>query len=406
MSRLAGRRILLGITGGIAAYKCAYLVRMLVQEGAEVQGVMTPEATSFIGPVTLSTLSRKPVHIDYFDKASRAWANHVALGTWPDLFLIAPLTANTMAKMVQGSAENLLLAVYLSARCPVAVAPAMDLDMWKHPATKANLEILHSRKTAIIGPATGFLASGLSGEGRMSEPEDILEAVCERLGRQHQPLFGKKVLITAGPTHEPIDPVRFIGNHSTGKMGFALATSFFNRGADVTVVHGPVTIELNEHLFQLHAVTTAKEMLQAALSYAPDADITVAAAAVADFTPAHTATKKIKKSSDPEEGLTIALVRNPDILARLSSNRRPGQIIGGFALESNDEEQNARRKLQQKALDFIVLNSLQDEGAGFAHDTNKISILDRSNKFTKFELKNKSAVADDIVQHIIQIAHA
>ena len=245
MSRLAGRRILLGITGGIAAYKCAYLVRMLVQEGAEVQVVMTPEATAFIGPVTLSTLSRKPVHIAYFDKASRAWANHVALGTWPDLFLIATLTANTMAKMVQGSAENLLLAVYLSARCPVAVAPAMDLDMWKHHATKANLEILHSRKTAIIGPATGFLASGLSGEGRMSEPEDILEAVCERLGRQHQPLFGKKVLITAGPTHEPIDPVRFIGNHSTGKMGFALATSFFNRGADVTVVHGPVTIELN-----------------------------------------------------------------------------------------------------------------------------------------------------------------
>jgi phosphopantothenoylcysteine decarboxylase/phosphopantothenate--cysteine ligase len=406
MSRLAGKRILLGITGGIAAYKCAYLVRLLVQEGADVQVIMTPEATAFIGPVTLSTLSRKPVYIDYFDKSSGNWANHVALGTWPDLFLIAPLTANTMSKMVQGSAENLLLAVYLSARCPVAVAPAMDLDMWKHAATVANLETLKARGTEIIGPDSGFLASGLSGEGRMSEPSEILEAICERLGRQHQPLFGKKVLITAGPTHEPIDPVRFIGNHSTGKMGFALASAFFNNGADVIVVHGPVTIQLSDYPFQLHAVTTAQEMLQAAQLYASEADIIVAAAAVADFTPANPAAEKIKKSSNPEEGMTIELVRNPDILATLSSNRVPGQIIGGFALESNDGEHNAALKLNKKGLDFIVLNSLEDAGAGFAHDTNKISILDRSNKFTKFELKNKSAVAIDIVHHIIQLSHA
>ena len=402
--RLSGTRILLGVTGGIAAYKSAYLVRLLVNEGAAVRVVMTPGARAFIGPVTLSTLSKNPVSTDFFDELSGEWSNHVELGLWPHVMLFAPLTANTLSKMAHGTSDNLLLATYLSARCPVMFAPAMDLDMWTHPATAANLETLLKRGHQLIDPGTGELASGLQGKGRMAEPEVILEKIIERFGREHRPLSGKKILITAGPTYEAIDPVRFIGNHSTGKMGFALAQAAHDQGAEVTVVHGPVSVPLQDIPFQLVAVQSADEMLHACQQIFSQCDVLIAAAAVADYRPEHTASEKIKKEDQAD--MTIRLVRNPDILATLSAQKHTGQLIGGFALESSSGEEEARRKLQQKDLDFIVLNSLQDAGAGFAHHTNKISILDRRNKFISFELKEKTAVAEDIVQHLIGLLHA
>lgn len=402
--RLSGTRILVGVTGGIAAYKSAYLIRLLIGEGATVRVIMTPGARAFIGPVTLSTLSGHPVHIDFFEESTGEWANHVELGNWPHIFLIAPVTANTLSKMAAGTSDNLLLATYLSARCPVILAPAMDRDMWLHPATVNNLEILQSRGHQIIEPATGELASGLYGKGRLPEPEEILNHIIQLYGRENRPLSRKRVLITAGPTYEMLDPVRFIGNFSTGKMGFALAKACFEAGADVTVVHGPVQVPLDDLPFITIAVRSAAEMLAACEDVFPRTDIFIAAAAVADFTPVKVESEKIKKNE--ESGMTLELTKTPDILATLSAQRKSGQIIGGFALETENPEDNARKKLTSKNLDFIILNSLKDGGAGFGYDTNKISILDRSNKFISFELKDKSAVAADIIEYLTHLIHA
>lgn len=402
--RLSGTRILVGVTGGIAAYKSAYLIRLLIGEGATVRVIMTPGARAFIGPVTLSTLSGHPVHIDFFEESTGEWANHVELGNWPHIFLIAPVTANTLSKMAAGTSDNLLLATYLSARCPVILAPAMDRDMWLHPATVNNLEILQSRGHQIIEPATGELASGLYGKGRLPEPEEILNHIIQLYGRENRPLSRKRVLITAGPTYEMLDPVRFIGNFSTGKMGFALAKACFEAGADVTVVHGPVQVPLDDLPFITIAVRSAAEMLAACEDVFPRSDIFIAAAAVADFTPVKVESEKIKKNE--ESGMTLELTKTPDILATLSAQRKSGQIIGGFALETENPEDNARKKLTSKNLDFIILNSLKDGGAGFGYDTNKISILDRSNKFISFELKDKSAVAADIIEYLTHLIHA
>lgn len=402
--RLSGTRILVGVTGGIAAYKSAYLIRLLIGEGATVRVIMTPGARAFIGPVTLSTLSGHPVHIDFFEESTGEWANHVELGNWPHIFLFAPVTANTLSKMAAGTSDNLLLATYLSARCPVILAPAMDRDMWLHPATVNNLEILQSRGHQIIEPATGELASGLYGKGRLPEPEEILNHIIQLYGRENRPLSRKRVLITAGPTYEMLDPVRFIGNFSTGKMGFALAKACFEAGADVTVVHGPVQVPLDDLPFITIAVRSAAEMLAACEDVFPRTDIFIAAAAVADFTPVKVESEKIKKNE--ESGMTLELTKTPDILATLSAQRKSGQIIGGFALETENPEDNARKKLTSKNLDFIILNSLKDGGAGFGYDTNKISILDRSNKFISFELKDKSAVAADIIEYLTHLIHA
>lgn len=397
---LEGKNVVLGVCGSIAAYKSALLVRLLVKAGANVQVVMTPDATNFITPLTLATLSKNPVFSDYFIAETGEWHNHVELGLWGNLMIIAPASANTIAKMAGGLVDNLLTAVYLSAKCPVYFAPAMDLDMWKHPSTTANIETLLSFGNIMIQPGTGELASGLHGEGRMAEPEDIIAFLSADI-KKKLPLVGVKALVTAGPTYEAIDPVRFIGNHSSGKMGFAIADELARLGADVVLVSGPSAQASKQRSVKRIDVTTAAEMLEACQQHYADAKVCVMSAAVADYTPVTTAPQKIKKQNG--EGLTIETRKTTDILKFLGDNKPDGQLLIGFALETNNEEQNAIDKLQRKNLDFIVLNSLSDAGAGFKTDTNKITIIDRDLQKTTFSLKSKEDVARDICTKIVAL---
>lgn len=385
---------MLGITGSIAAYKAAYLIRLLIKAGAEVKVLMTPSATRFITPLTLSTLSKNEVLTEV--SSGESWNNHVELGLWADVMLIAPLTATTLAKMATGNCDNIIVAVYLSARCPVFFAPAMDLDMWKHPATRANVDRLLSFGNHLIPVSYGELASGLVGEGRMAEPEDIGNYLDDFFQRT-QDLNGKQVLITAGPTYEPIDPVRFIGNHSSGRMGIALAEAAARRGASVRLILGPSPLKPTDETIEVERVQTAEEMLTAATRFFPKADAAILAAAVSDYRPRLAASEKIKKNSG---SLQLDLVKNPDIAAALGEQKKPGQHLIGFALETENEEANALAKLEKKNFDFIVLNSLKDEGAGFDHATNKVTIIHRGNKIKKFELKSKEAVAADILDEL------
>lgn len=394
---LNGKKVLLGVTGSIAAYKTAFLVRLLIKEGASVKVVMTPAAKEFITPLTLSTLSKHPVLSDFTAGPSGEWNNHVDLGLWADIMLIAPASANTIAKMAAGACDNLLLATYLSARCKVYLAPAMDLDMFRHPATAENLRKLESYGNMIIPPAHGELASGLVGEGRMAEPQSILQFLINEL-RKGLPLAGKKALVSAGPTYEAIDPVRFIGNHSSGKMGIAIAEELAHRGAEVTLVCGPGSVKANHPSIKRIDVVSADEMYEACTYEFATSDIGVMCAAVADYKPATVAGQKIKKTAGSR---SIELVPTKDILAELGRMKKERQLLVGFALETESEEANAKSKLERKNLDFIVLNSLRDEGAGFRGDTNKISIIDKHNKTYNFELKSKAAAAVDIVNHII-----
>ena len=396
---LEGKNIILGICGSIAAYKSATLVRLFVKAGANVQVVMTPDATNFITPLTLATLSKKPVLVDYFTPENGEWNNHVALGLWADLMVIAPASANTLAKMAGGICDNLLLAVYLSAKCPVYFAPAMDLDMWKHDATQENIDKLLSFGNVLIPPGIGELASGLFGEGRMAEPEEIVQFLAAEI-KKTLPLAGAMMLVTAGPTYEAIDPVRFIGNHSSGKMGFAIADRLAQLGANVTLISGPSAQKSNHSAVTRVDVTSAAEMLEACLRYFPESNACIMSAAVADYTPADPAPQKIKKSG---QSLTVELIQTIDILSTLGAQKKAGQLLAGFALETNDEEKNAIKKLQTKNLDFIVLNSLNDTGAGFKTDTNKITIIDRDLQKTTYGLKSKKEVAVDICDKIIEL---
>ena len=392
---LTGRRIVLGITGSIAAYKSAVLARELRRRGADVRVVMTPGATEFITPLTLATLVDHPVHSDFTeDEHAGVWTNHVELGIWGDLILVAPATANTLAAMVHGSCENLLQAVLLSARCPVAVAPAMDLDMFTHESTQANLRTLAERGIEVIDPGTGPLASGLHGKGRMAEPEAIADQVASHFA-ESMPWVGKKVLITAGPTHEPLDAVRFLGNRSSGKMGFALAEVLAKAGAEVTLVTGPVHLETPDRVHARMDVQTAVEMRDVVQAHWPDMDWGIACAAVSDFRPAQTSRDKWHRGDMPED---LKLVENPDILHGMGDTKHDGQTLVGFALESDDGLASAQDKMQRKNLDAIVLNTLQDDGAGFGHDTNKVSVHFRDGKSISFELKSKYEVAQDLVE--------
>lgn len=404
---LEGKKILLGITGSIAAYKSIYLVRLLVKAGAEVKVVTTPAAKDFVSSLTLSTLSRNPVLVDLFDEQS--WANHVALGRWADVMVIAPLSCNSLAKMANGQCDNLLLATFLSATCPVAVAPAMDEDMWNHPATKGNIKKIESFGVKIIPVEKGDLASGLFGEGRMAEPEKIVEYIATNFFLTC-PLKNKKAIVTAGPTYEPIDPVRFIGNHSSGKMGIAIANELQVRGADVTLIIGPTPIDISANVngMSVVKVNTADEMYKAATGAFEKADIAVMSAAVADFTPIAPSKEKIKKNPETEleDKLTVELIKTKDILKSLGEKKKEGQVLVGFALETNNEKQNAKAKLQNKNADMIVLNSLNDAGAGFGYDTNKITIFEKEGKEFNFEAKSKTAVAKDIVDTIIRLYYA
>lgn len=390
---LTGKKILLAVTGSIAAYKAAFFVRLLVKDGAEVRVIMTPSAKDFISPLTLATLSKHPVESDYFDNQTGTWANHVELGLWADLMVIAPLSANTLAKLANGYCDNLLCATYLSAKCPVMVAPAMDLDMYQHPTTKENLRKIASFGNLIIDAEAGELASGLVGTGRMAEPEHLMSHVREFFHNKGL-LANKHVLITSGPTFEPIDPVRFIGNHSSGKMGTALAKQCLHSGAQVTFVTGPATT-IPSPAANLHVVkvTSALEMLHAAESAFEKVDVAIFAAAVADFRVSKPADEKIKRK---DSSLQIELVQNPDIAATLGS-RKTNQFTVGFALETENEVDQAQKKLLKKNFDLIVLNSLKDTGAGFSHDTNKVSIFDKNNNSWDFGLKSKAEVAKDII---------
>lgn len=396
---LSNKNILLGVCGSIASYKSAALTRLLVKSGANVRIVMTKDACNFITPLTLSTLSKNSVLSEYSDPKTGTWNNHVELGLWADILIIAPATANTLAKFAKGLCDNLLSAVYLSAKCPVYFAPAMDLDMWKHPATQNNINTLISYRNLMIKPTFGELASGLTGEGRMAEPEEIIQFIMDNYG-EGLPLNGKKALVTAGPTHEAIDPVRFIGNHSSGKMGYALAEELSSLGAEVTLVSGPTNLKLSDKRIHKIDVTSAEEMLQACLSKFNNSDISILSAAVADYRPKEIASLKIKKDS-PE--LSLYLIKTPDILATLGQQKKPGQILIGFALETNNELANAIHKLEKKNLDFIVLNSMKDEGGAFKNDTNKITIIDRHKKQEDFELKPKNEVAADICKKILDL---
>lgn len=389
---MKGKRIIIGVTGGIAAYKTAYLVREFIKAGAEVKVLMTHAAKEFITPLTMATLSKNPVLTDFFNPENGDWNSHVDLGLWADALVIAPATANTLAKMNYGIADNLLLTSYLSAKCPVFFAPAMDLDMYQHPATQKNIKELINRGNVCIDADSGELASGLIGKGRMAEPLKIFNGLASFFNKKRS-LSGKKVLITAGPTYETIDPVRFIGNYSSGKMGYALAKECRDRGAEVRLISGPVNIAKPDNI-ELINVTSAKQMLDACIKNFPDTDIAIMNAAVADYTPSKTSDKKIKRKGDD---LTIELKPTKDIAAALGNLKSDKQILIGFALETDNEEQNAAGKLKRKKLDFIVLNSLQDRGAGFGHDTNKISIISKDNIIKKFELKHKAEVASDIV---------
>ncbi|MDA0194731.1 MAG: bifunctional phosphopantothenoylcysteine decarboxylase/phosphopantothenate--cysteine ligase CoaBC [Bacteroidetes bacterium] len=394
---LRGKRILLGISGSIAAYKSAQLIRLLVKSGADVKVLMTKSAQDFITPLTLSTLSKNPVLTEFVKDDSGQWNNHVELGLWADLFLIAPATANSIAKLANGICDNLLCATYLSARCPVVFAPAMDLDMLRHPATNANMNKLISFGNSIIKTEHGDLASGLIGKGRMAEPEHIFKFVDEFF-EATGPLKGKRVLVTAGPTYEAIDPVRFIGNHSSGKMGFSIAEEAANLGASVILISGPTNQKTDHPLVNLVNVTTAQEMLDSCTQYYGESNISILAAAVSDYKPASVSDQKIKKGHD---ALAIDLKINPDIAAELGKNKRQDQFNVGFALETENERANAFEKLSKKNFDMIVLNSLNDEGAGFTKDTNKITIIDKNNIVMNYELKNKREVAKDILQAII-----
>lgn len=396
---LEGKKILLGVCGSIAAYKSASLVRLFVKAGAEVRVVMTEDATQFITPLTLSTLSKNPVSKAYFNPTTGEWNSHVELGLWADLMVIAPASANTLGKMAHGLCDNLLSAVYLSAKCPIYFAPAMDLDMWKHPSTQANVNKLLSFGNRMIQPRNGELASGLVGEGRMAEPEEIIETVIAAISSCDK-FFQKKVLITAGPTYEPIDPVRFIGNHSTGKMGYAIAEEFAKRGAIVTLISGPSSIQIQHRNIHKIAVSSSDEMATAVNTMFADSDISVMSAAVADYKPKEVAQQKIKKN---ESEFNLELTKTVDILANLGKIKRRNQILIGFALETNDEEINAIKKLEKKNLDFIVLNSLKDEGAGFKTDTNKITIINKHREITNYPLKSKAEVAVDICQQVANL---
>jgi phosphopantothenoylcysteine decarboxylase/phosphopantothenate--cysteine ligase len=397
---LQGKKILIGITGSIAAYKSIYLVRQLVKSGAEVRVIITPSAKDFISSLTLATLSRNPVLVDLFDEDS--WANHVMLGRWADVMVIAPLSCNTLAKMANGQCDNLLLATYLSATCPVVVAPAMDEDMWHHSATKANLAKLESFGNKIIPVEKGDLASGLYGEGRMAEPEQIIDFITANYFLT-RPLKGKKTIVTAGPTYEPIDPVRFIGNHSTGKMGIFIAKELYRRGAEVTLIMGPSQVELSIDGISLVRVKTADDMYKVCIDAFDKTDITVMAAAVADYTPIKPAKEKIKKK---EENMLLELTKTKDILKSLGEKKKAGQVLVGFALETNNEKQYAIDKLQKKNADMIILNSLNDPDSGFGFDTNKITIFEKSGKEFSFGTKSKTEVAKDIVDTIISLYYA
>jgi phosphopantothenoylcysteine decarboxylase/phosphopantothenate--cysteine ligase len=395
---LKGKKVVVAVTGSIAAYKSALIVRQLIKSGAEVKVVMTASSHDFITPLTLSTLSKNPVYSEFTSsKESGTWNNHVELGLWADLVLVAPATANSLSKMASGESDNFLMAVYLSAKCPVYIAPAMDLDMYKHPSTKENIEKLVSFGNIIIYPGSGELASGLEGEGRLAEPEGIIEFITQDL-RAKQPLFGKKILVTAGPTHEALDPVRYLGNRSTGKMGFSLAKKASELGAEVTLISGPVSLATPNPSIERINVISAHEMFEAVTAQYEHQHIVIMAAAVADYTPASFSQSKMKKK-DGE--LSIELKRTQDILAHLGQHKQ-NQILVGFALETNNERENAQGKLERKNLDFIVLNSLNDEGAGFAGESNKVSILSKNNKSIDFELKSKEDVSVDILNYLIQ----
>ena len=396
---LKNKNILLGVCGSIAAYKAAYLTRLLVKAGANVKIIMTPDAVNFITPLTLSTLSKNPVLAAYFDAATGEWNNHVSLALWADVLLIAPTSANTIAKFAGGLCDNLLAAVYLSAKCPVFLAPAMDLDMWKHGSTSQNISKLKEFGNSIINPGDGELASGLIGEGRMAEPEDIISLLITHFS-EDLPLSGKKVIVTAGPTYEAIDPVRYIGNHSTGKMGFAIAEKLASLGAQVTLITGPTALKSSHNNIVQIDVLSSDDMLKEVTSYFPQSDITIMSAAVADYKPQTFSSQKIKKT---DSQFNLELVKTTDILDYLGQKKSAKQVLVGFALETNNEEENAIAKLKKKNLDFIVLNSLQDEGAGFKVDTNKITIIDRLLNKTHFPIKSKADVAADICQKIVDL---
>lgn len=395
---LKGKHIILGITGSIAAYKAAYIIRGLVKKGAEVQVVITPSGKEFITPLTLATLSSHPVISEFFSNRDGTWNSHVDLGLWADVMLIAPATASTIGKMANGIADNMLVTTYLSCKAPVFVAPAMDLDMFAHPTTQQNLDCLRSFGNRIIEPASGELASHLVGKGRMEEPDKIIEAL-EEFFSERQELKGKKIVITAGPTYEKIDPVRFIGNYSSGKMGYALAEACANRGAEVILVSGPVSLSTHHPSIKRIDVESADEMYEATVHAFQEANAAILCAAVADYRPENKAEQKIKREKDEE--LLLRLVANKDIAAALGSMKKDGQVLVGFALETQNGVQHATGKLERKNLDFIVLNSLSDAGAGFRCDTNKVSILERNGLITEYALKSKTEVAGDIVNKLV-----
>ena len=396
---LENKKIVLGITGSIAAYKACLLARLLIKKGAEVQVVMTPAAKEFITPLTLATLTQKPVVSEFFDRRDGSWHSHVSLGLWADAMLVAPASASTIGKMANGIADNMLVTTYLSMKAPVFVAPAMDLDMYAHPSTQQNLQRLLSFGNHVIEPGTGFLASTLEGKGRMEEPERIVEAL-EQYFASQQALSGKKVLITAGPTYEKIDPVRFVGNYSSGKMGFALAEVCSEQGAEVTLVCGPVSLQTSHPAIHRIDVESAAEMYEAATKHFKKADIAILSAAVADFTPQTTADKKIKRKGDD---MVLRLQPTQDIAAALGAVKRKKQILVGFALETDNELENAVDKMERKNLDLIVLNSLRDKDAGFRVDTNKVTIIDRHHGLTAYDTKSKREVAKDIIEKVVKL---
>lgn len=396
---LQGKKIILGITGSIAAYKACYIIRGLIKQGAEVQVVITPAGKEFITPITLSALTSKPVISDFFAQRDGTWNSHVDLGLWADAMLIAPASASTIGKMANGIADNMLITTYLSAKAPVFVAPAMDLDMFAHPSTQKNIETLRSYGNHIIEPGTGELASHLVGKGRMEEPEHIIRVLDEFFSATDE-LKGRKIVITAGPTYEKIDPVRFIGNYSSGKMGFALAEECARRGAEVTLITGPVQLDTHHSRIRRVDVETAHEMYEATCRDFVQADVAILCAAVADFRPENVANQKIKREKEDE--YVLHLRSTEDIAAALGQMKKPSQKLVGFALETNDEQQNAESKLERKNLDFIVLNSLNDNGAGFRHNTNKVSIIDRQGR-VDYPLKSKQEVAQDIVKQLVTV---
>jgi len=392
---LTGKRIILGVTGSIAAYKAVYLLRLLMKEGADVQVIMTAASKEFVGPVTFSALSGKPVLSEFFTREAGDWNSHVEMGVSADLMLIAPVTATTLGKMAQGIADNLLVTTYLSARCPVIVAPAMDMDMYEHPSTQENLRRLKEIGNLVIEPASGELASGLEGRGRMEEPEEIIRFIKQmETSPTKKKLLNKRVLVTAGPTHENIDPVRFIGNHSSGKMGFAIAEACAAEGAEVFLVSGPVSIQTQAKGIEVKRVTSAGEMFDACERYLDSIDVAVFNAAVSDFTPVENFSSKVKRGS---ESWSIELKPTRDIAGELGRRKKKGQVFVGFALETDNEVENAHAKMQKKSLDLMVLNSLRDEGAGFGGDTNKVTVIDRQGGVENYELKSKAGVAADLV---------